>query len=436
MLLSPQTILEHKILFLRISKLLGVSPTLKRLLQAPFNIQSTSIDALETIYCNLHRPEYNTIKPQLERESKQHKPQAKEIIKMMIEGSAKENSKKVIDHHPLNINRTNSNNNAATARRSFRLRAVAASYSSVSSLSSHGSDGSGGGKMKARLLNSNKKPSFTKNSLLGRTRMSRVLTAPIIKPSPRRSSRRRVAGIKSCVDLLPAGQRRSSRSHHTANEEWDDAMIVKDTSNDAAAPPSFSSTTMAAYDARAFVTKWTSNISTSKNTNNTTANVNVPMIKKKKTKRVAFITKGEIIGTTSYATIPIESIWYTSPTCDTFLTNSLTTARSVRRLMMYASTLEPSYKSSTGLVSASSLSEFLSSPQEVLGIENHLSGQQSARVSLKSNHKRACLGEQRHLDLDGCTLHCDILASRLADYSNISAHMARERASYCLALED
>ena len=67
---------------------------------------------------------------------------------------------------------------------------------------------------------------------------------------------------------------------------------------------------------------------------------------------------------------------------------------------------------------------------------SHLSGQQSARVSLKSNHKRVCFTEQRHLDLNGYTLHQDILAARLANYSNISAHMAKERASYCLALSD
>lgn len=58
-LLSPQTILEHKILFLQISKLLGVSPELTRLLQAhiqyPINIYRCTLD-----YCNLHKDQ-NTI---------------------------------------------------------------------------------------------------------------------------------------------------------------------------------------------------------------------------------------------------------------------------------------------------------------------------------------------------------------------------------------
>ena len=95
-----------------------------------------------------------------------------------------------------------------------------------------------------------------------------------------------------------------------------------------------------------------------------------------------------------------------------FLENSLSMSRVVRRVMEYAATVDTSYKSSTGLVSATALSEYLSSPQEVIGIENHLAGQQSARDSLKSHHKCACLEEQRHLDLDGRTLYQDILAAR------------------------
>ena len=299
-----------------------------------------------------------------------------------------------MNHHPHNTNSRKTN-----TRKSPRQNNGRTSHSSISSLSAHES----GGKMKARM---SKKQSFTKSSLLGRVRVSGFHSAPIIPLS----SHRRISKIKTSVGFVPAGQRRSSLT--TSNEQWD--TITEDLDR--------SSST---NDARAFVTKWT-----------TTSKKSSHAAPKKKTKRVAFIAAIELIGTTSYAALPIGSVWYTSPTCDTFLENSLSSARVVRRLMKYASIVETSYNSSTGLVTATTLPTYLSNPQEVIGIESHLSGQQSARASLKSNHKRACLKDHHHLDLDGFTLHQDKLAARLADYSNISAYMARERASYSLNLSD
>ena len=262
------------------------------------------------------------------------------------------------DHHPHN----NISSNIVT-QRSSRQNNGRASHASISSLSSHNSGvSSGSGKMKARM---SKKQSFTKNSLLRRARVSSFQTAPMI----RSSSLRHVAMIKSCIDVVSVGHHRSLVPN--ANEEWD--TVAEDLSK---APST--------HNARTFVTERTSLVAPPT----------------KKTKRVAFATEGELIGTTSYAALPIESVWYTSPTCNMFLENSLSMSRVVRRVMEYAATVDTSYKSSTGLVSATALSEYLSSPQEVIGIENHLSGQQSARASLKSHHKCACLEEQSRLDLD------------------------------------
>ena len=311
------------------------------------------------------------------------------------------------DHHPHN-----NISSTIVTQRSSRQNNGRASHASISSLSSHKSGGSSGsGKMKARM---SKKQSFTKNSLLGRARVSSFHTAPMIRsrvssfhtaPMIRSPSLRHVAVIKSSIDFVPVRHHRSLVP--SVNEEWD--TIAEDLSR---APST--------HTARTCLTKCTSNVDSPT----------------KQTKRVAFATESELIGTTSYAALPIESVWYTSPTCNMFLENSLSMSRVVRRVMKYAATVDTSYKSSTGLVSAAALPEYLSSPQEVIGIENHLAGQQSARDSLKSHHKCACLEEQRHLDLDGRPLYRDILAVRLADYSNISAYMAKERSSYSLALLD
>ena len=308
------------------------------------------------------------------------------------------NEQPMLGHHP----RSNSSSNTVTRRSSTQTNGRASQHACISSLSSHDS----GGKIKARM---SKKQSFTKNSLLRRARVSSFPTAPIVQSSSLRGHIH-IAAIKSCIDFVPVRQHRSSVP---ANEEWD--TIAEDLTR-------ASSTTHNAK-ARAFVTKWTTNLV-------------APAKKAKKTKRVAFATEGEIIGTTSYAALPTESVWYTSSKCNTFLENSLSMSHAVRRVMKYAATVDTSYTSSTGLVSAAALSEYLSSPQEVIGIENHLAGQQSARDSLKSHHKCACLEEQRHLDLDGRTLYQDILAARLADYSNISTYMAKERSRYSLALLD
>ena len=121
--------------------------------------------------------------------------------------------------------------------------------------------------------------------------------------------------------------------------------------------------------------------------------------------------------------------WYTTSENDTFLTNAIERAERIDRIMQYAkSTGEKSYNSSTGLVSPQVLHEYISAPEEIIGIEQYLLPQKKARDSLKRHHVNVLLG--LHLQAGGPMVDPDLLADRLHETSTISTHMALERASY------
>jgi len=122
--------------------------------------------------------------------------------------------------------------------------------------------------------------------------------------------------------------------------------------------------------------------------------------------------------------------WYSKSENDTFLTNAIERAERIDRIMQYAkSTGEASYNASTGLVSPQVLHEYISTPEEIIGLEYYLLPQKKARDNLKRHHVNVLLGVQAQAG-GPMMVDSDLLADRLHESSTISTHMALERASY------
>ena len=97
--------------------------------------------------------------------------------------------------------------------------------------------------------------------------------------------------------------------------------------------------------------------------------------------------------------------------------------------MQYAKSNEKTYNSSTGLISPQVLHEYISVPEEIIGIEYYLLPQKKARDSLKRHHVNVLLGVQAQAG-GPMMVDSDVLADRLHESSAISTHMAIERAKY------
>ena len=143
----------------------------------------------------------------------------------------------------------------------------------------------------------------------------------------------------------------------------------------------------------------------------------------------------------SFASVVTESIctgsaartWHTSADNDRFLQDAAARAQTVQRSMRYASDKERTYNSATGLTSPAILPQYLASPAEVVGIEHLLAAPRDVRASLRQHHARALMDEQQRQGREGGDP--EVLAERLGDRSRIAAHMARERAGYCLLID-
>jgi len=79
------------------------------------------------------------------------------------------------------------------------------------------------------------------------------------------------------------------------------------------------------------------------------------------------------------------------------------------------------------LVSPQVLHEYISAPEEIIGIEKYLLPQKKARDNLKRHHVNILLGVQAQA---GGPMMVDSEADRLHESSTISTHMAIERANY------
>mmetsp|Transcript_4405 Transcript_4405/g.9768 ORF Transcript_4405/g.9768 Transcript_4405/m.9768 type:complete len:363 (+) Transcript_4405:231-1319(+) len=153
-----------------------------------------------------------------------------------------------------------------------------------------------------------------------------------------------------------------------------------------------------------------------------------------KKRHVAFAKTQGIINTSNTNT---KRVWFTTSENDQFLANALNHANKINHVMKYVASSETSYNPSTGLTSPRVLKEYLSSPEEIIGIEHLLSGQKIARENLKSHHKKALFEEQQDRDdekEEGENLW-QILAESLRSTSTISEHMAQQRAKYITLLE-
>jgi hypothetical protein len=125
--------------------------------------------------------------------------------------------------------------------------------------------------------------------------------------------------------------------------------------------------------------------------------------------------------------------WHSALDNEIFLTDAKARAVVVNRMMKYASSNERTYNAATGLTAPQVLSEYLTIPEEVLGIEHMLSGQKNSRESLKRHHKSVLAKEMRRRqqeEFNDALVLADRLSERLRNTSNIAAHMAVERATF------
>jgi hypothetical protein len=130
--------------------------------------------------------------------------------------------------------------------------------------------------------------------------------------------------------------------------------------------------------------------------------------------------------------------WYSASEYDRFKDDATARAAIIERTMKYASSNDNTYNSSTGLTAPHVLKEYLSSAEEIIGIEHLLPSQHYARENLKKHHKIALVNELcliRQISCDDPLLLADRLSDRLRKSSDISVHMARTRATYITLLD-
>jgi len=131
------------------------------------------------------------------------------------------------------------------------------------------------------------------------------------------------------------------------------------------------------------------------------------------------------------ASINQDTKWYMASDDKQFSNDATIHARKINRAMNYvASSGESTYNSSTGLTTPQALKDYLSSPEEIIGIEHMLIGQKFPRENLKSHQIGVLLEEQKQGKRDW-----QVLAEKLRSVSEISAHMAHKRAQYISLLD-
>jgi len=131
------------------------------------------------------------------------------------------------------------------------------------------------------------------------------------------------------------------------------------------------------------------------------------------------------------ASINQDTKWYMASDDKQFSKDATIDARKINRAMNYvASTGESTYNSSTGLTTPEALKDYLSSPEEIIGIEHMLIGQKFPRENLKSHQIGVLLEEQKQGKRDW-----QVLAEKLRSVSEISAYMAHKRAQYISLLD-
>ena len=130
--------------------------------------------------------------------------------------------------------------------------------------------------------------------------------------------------------------------------------------------------------------------------------------------------------------------WYQAEDVRRFLLDAESRSGTANRMMAYAARVESTFNRSTGLTSPRVLGEYLSNPEEVIGIEHMLAGQKNDRECMRRHHRNALVGEMRRQRQEGGRggrVDVDALAERLRMTSEISAYMAQQRAVYINLLD-
>ena len=168
----------------------------------------------------------------------------------------------------------------------------------------------------------------------------------------------------------------------------------------------------------------------------------VVVVEEKKRKRVTFAASPDewvspSIGSEDDDDVDdanVATSWYLAEDCRRFMRDAVGRSETINRAMAYAARNESTFHRGTGLTSPRVLGEYLSSPEEVIGVERMMTGQRADRENLRMRHKLAFVEEISRQRREG-RYDPDMLAERLRNESSISAHMARERATYIILID-
>ena len=117
--------------------------------------------------------------------------------------------------------------------------------------------------------------------------------------------------------------------------------------------------------------------------------------------------------------------WYRAEDCYRFMRDAVERSETINRTMTYAARNESTFDRGTGLMSPRVLKEYLSNPEEIIGIEQTITRQKADRENLRMHHKLALVREMSRQRREGRD-DPDLLAERLRYESIISAHMAQQ----------
>ena len=297
--------------------------------------------------------------------------------------------------------------------------------SSTSPLSSHNS-GEGRGSLKR---------SFSSSSLLSR-RMTLLSFHSDLLHSKMKKYESGSWGLQCSNLSMPTlvAMRAASRPSVSANqnEEWDVSTVTRVSSD--ASMSSFRNLLAASSTFRPSTNGDESKQSNSSQDSCVISQSECSIQPDNDGRQVTFSVSPEVIYHDTCHSPPYVIKWYLTSENDQFLNAAVERSIVVERIMKYASLNERTYNSSTGLTSPQVLKEYLSSPEDIIGIEHLLSCQKAARKCLKHRCTKTLLEETRRQRQEG-RVDPHLLAERLRITSGISAHMAQQQAAYITLMD-
>ncbi len=150
----------------------------------------------------------------------------------------------------------------------------------------------------------------------------------------------------------------------------------------------------------------------------------------KEKRRVRFAPKDEARAIAFDGDDDAIARWHSAEDGRRFLRDAVSRSEAINRAMAYAARNESTFNRTTGLTSPHVLGEYLLCPEEVVGIEHMLAGQKDDRECLRRHHRAALVEEARRQGQGGRDCDADALSGSLRMTSEISSHMAQQRAVY------